>query len=78
MIWTAIIAIIPWERIAGAGAALIALLGVWIAGKRSGAVRAENRGLRKTIETMETRNEVENRIASERDARSRLRSDWSE
>lgn len=78
MIWTAISAVIPWDLLAWAAGGLAALWGVWFAGKRSNAVRAENKGLRATIETMETRNEVDNRIASERDARSRLRSDWSE
>ena len=59
-------------------AALAALAGAWMAGKRNGAVRAENKGLRATVETMETRNEVDNRIASERDARRKLHDNWAE
>ena len=63
-----------WKPIA----ALVALLGVWVAGKRSATQAAKIDGLRATVETMETRNEVDNRIASERDARKRLHDDWSE
>jgi hypothetical protein len=38
MIWQAITSIIPWEWIAGAVAGLVALAGVWLAGRWSGAV----------------------------------------
>ena len=62
-----------WAALAG----LAALVGAWVAGRRSGAVRAENKGLRDTVEAHEVRNEVDNRIAAERDARKRLHDDWS-
>ena len=61
-----------WAALAG----LAALVGAWVAGRRSGAVRAENKGLRDTVEAHEFRNEVDNRIAAERDARKRLHDDW--
>ena len=61
-----------WAALAG----LAALVGAWVAGRRSGAVRAENKGLRDTVEAHEVRNEVDNRIAAERDARKRLHDDW--
>lgn len=73
-----ITSIIPWEWIGGAVAALVAVLGVWTAGRRSGSVRAENKGLRAEVEAHEVRNEVDNRIATEHDAHKRLRDQWSE
>ena len=41
-----ILTIIPGEWLAGLGARLAAFLGVWVTGRRSGAVRSEKRGLR--------------------------------
>ena len=64
--------------IGGALAALVALLAAWVAILRNRAVRAENRGLSETIKAHEVRNEVDNRIATERDARQRLRDGWAE
>lgn len=69
MIWTAISAIIPWEWIAGAGAALVALLGAWVARKRSGAVRAENRGLRANEKQHERMNNADTGIGATDDER---------
>jgi gas vesicle protein len=69
-------AFIPWEFIAATVGAVAALLAAWITGRRSASVRAKNRGLQEAIKAHEVRNEVENRIASERDALQRLRDDW--
>lgn len=71
-----ILTFIPGEWIAGLGALLAAFLGVWITGRRSGAVRAEKRGLQDEVKGHEIRNEVDNRVAAERDARQRLSDDW--
>jgi hypothetical protein len=67
------------------GAAMAGLLALWAYGarkKREGASAARSeaaaKAAKETIEAHEVRNEVENRIARERDARQRLRGDWSE
>jgi hypothetical protein len=67
------------------GMIVMAVLGVLTFGavkKREGAqdARAKDaaRAAKETIEAHEVRNEVENRIARERDARERLRDDWRE
>lgn len=75
MIWDLIVG--PFAGwIAGAVGAFVLLLGAWWSGKRSGAVRAENKGLRDTAKGYEVRNEIDNRVAGERDARDKLRTDW--
>jgi len=71
-----ILSIIPGEWLAGILALAAAFLGVWITGRRSGAERAENRGLQDEVRAHEVRNEVDNRVATERDARERLRDEW--
>ena len=75
MIW----AIIPtWIKraLAGAVALVAALVGAWWSGKRSGAVRAENKGLRADAKAYEVRNEVDNRIAADADIKQRMRERW--
>lgn len=57
-------------------AALAAILGAWLAGTREGRKRAKVKSLQDEVKAHETRNEVENRIADERDARERLRDKW--
>jgi hypothetical protein len=71
-----ILSIIPGEWLAGLLALAAAFLGVWVTGRRSGAEKAEKRGLQDEVRAHEIRNEVDNRVASERDARERLRNDW--
>ena len=63
-----------WKPIA----AILGALGVLWTVRRSGVKSAENKNLREAVKSHEVRNEVENRIAVERDARKRLHSDWSE
>jgi sensor domain CHASE-containing protein len=74
----AIAALVPWELLAWGVGGLVAVLAAWIAGNRKAALRAENEALRDAIKAHEVRNEVENRIAAERDALGKLRRDWSE
>ena len=76
MIWADITSIIPGEAIAAFVGAVMALVAAWISGRRSGAVRAKNRALQDEVKGHEIRNEVDNRIAAERDARKRLSDDW--
>lgn len=73
-----ITSLVPAEWLIGAVAGLVAFAGLWMAGRRSGDVRAENKGLRAEVKAHEVRNEIDNRIASERDARDRLRDGWQE
>ena len=72
-----ILTIIPGEWLAGLGALLAAFLGVWITGRRSGAVRAEKRGLQDEVKGHEVRNEIEAGIDLRSDARKRLHERWS-
>lgn len=75
MIW----ALVPtWLKraLAWAGVALAAIGAAWVGGKRSGAVKAKTKGLSDQVEAYEVRNEVENRIARDDDARQRLRERW--
>jgi hypothetical protein len=71
-----ILTIIPGEWLAGLLALLAAFFGVWITGRRSGAVRAEKRGLKQEVLGYEVRTEVDNRVAAERDAKRKLHDDW--
>lgn len=64
--------------LAVAGAAIVALAASWFGGKRAGKIDADLEEAEDAVEGHVLRNEVENRIARERDARERLRSDWSE
>jgi hypothetical protein len=57
-------------------AALLAVLGVWFAGKREGRSLEKVKLLKDEVKGHEIRNEVENRIAGELDARERLRDRW--
>ena len=72
-IWQAIIRGL-WKPIA----AILGVLGIYMAGSRNARQKAENKALRDQVKAHEVRNEVDNRVAVERDARDRLRSDWSE
>jgi uncharacterized protein YdgA (DUF945 family) len=56
----------------------LALAASWFSGRRSAQAAAKIRKLEDEVNAYETRNEVENRVATERDARQRLRDDWSE
>ena len=57
-------------------AALLTVLGVWFAGKREGRSLEKVKLLKDEVKGHEIRNEVENRIAGELDARERLRDRW--
>ena len=63
-----------WKYIA-AGAGLI---GFYLKLRSGDKAKDKLRDAKETIKAHEVRNEVENRIALERDARDKLRSDWSE
>ncbi len=66
------------KALAWAAAAVAIIGGAWLAGRRDKAKEQKIDRLEQKAEAHDTRNEVENRIASERDARKRLRDDWSE
>ena len=63
-----------WKWLA-AGAGLI---GVYLKIRSGDKAKDKLQDAKETIKAHEVRNEVENRIARERDARERLRSDWQE
>ena len=69
-----------WFRKALAWAAGIAVLigSAFLAGRRDAKQGQKVKDLKTEVKSYEIRNEVENRIAVERDARQRLRDEWSE
>lgn len=76
MIW-AILA--PFRKALTWAAAAAAILGAaFLAGRRDAKQGQKVKDLKTEVKSYEVRNEVENRIAVERDARQRLRDEWSE
>jgi hypothetical protein len=67
-----------WSYIAGAALAAAGVAAIWFGGRKSAKTDAKVKALEDEVRAYETRNEVENRVATERDARQRLRDDWSE
>ena len=61
---------------AGVGLVIAAMAASWLGGKRSAKTGVKIDALKDEVKAHEIRNEVENRIAVERDARERLRNDW--
>lgn len=66
------------KALAWAGAAFVILGGAWLAGRRDATQAETVKDLKAEAKGHDMRNEVENRIATERDARKRLRDEWSE
>jgi hypothetical protein len=64
------------EAIIAIGAVIAALLGAVMWGRKSAKDDAKMDQLQDGIDAHEIRDEVENRVASERDARERLRNKW--
>lgn len=62
---------------AGLGVVLAAIGLAFLRGLRVGAAKQQVKALENEVEAHETRNEVENRVARERDVRQRLRDEWS-
>jgi len=60
------------------GLVIMALLASWLKGKKAGQDAAKLKDAQDAVEGYEIRNEVENRIARERNARQRLHDEWSE
>lgn len=71
-----ILSFIPGEWLAAAGLAIAALVATWFGGRKAGKTDAKVDALKQEVKAHELRNEVENRVATERDARDRLRTDW--
>jgi hypothetical protein len=61
---------------AAAGVVIAALAASWLGGRKAGRADSKIEGLNDEVKGHELRNEVENRVALERDARQRLRDDW--
>lgn len=60
------------------GIFITALAASWFGGKRAGKTDADLEEAEDAVEGHVLRNEVENRIARERDAKDKLRESWSE
>ena len=63
---------------AALGLVIAALATSWLGGRKSGQTDGKLQSAEDKAEAWGDRNEVENRIARERDARERLRADWTE
>jgi sensor domain CHASE-containing protein len=61
-----------------AGIFIVTLAASWFGGRKAGQTDAKLEEAEDAIQGHVLRNEVENRIARERDAADRLRKDWSE
>lgn len=72
-----ILSFLPGEWLAAAGLAIAALVATWFGGRKAGKTDAKGDALKSEVKAHELRNEVENRVATERDARDRLRTDWT-
>jgi sulfite reductase beta subunit-like hemoprotein len=57
--------------------AVLAVLGLFFGGRRSAQKDTRIKTLANEVDAHEIRNEVENRVARDRDARERLRDEWS-
>ena len=58
------------------GVVVATLLATWFGGKRSAKTSVKIDALKDEVKAHEIRNEVENRIADDRDAKQRLRDEW--
>lgn len=66
------------KALAWAAAAFAVIGGAFLAGRRDAKKDDQVKDLKAVNQANEVRNEVDNRIASERDARKRLHDEWSE
>lgn len=62
---------------AAIGFVVAALAASWFGGRKSAQTDAKIATLKQENKSHELRNEVENRVAAERDARNKLRDEWS-
>lgn len=69
--------LIPLKWLLSIAAAIGAALVAWLSGRRGARQEAKLAAQADTIKAHEVRNEVDNRIASERDAKRRMHDDWS-
>jgi hypothetical protein len=72
---TWLLALIPWEWLAGIGAAVIALASIWFGGRKAGKTAAKIETLTDEVEAHETRDKVD-RDAGTGDAHKRLHKKW--
>lgn len=66
------------EALIAIGAIIAAVFAAWFGGRRSAKTAQKLDALEDKADALETRNEVDNRVARERDARDRLRADWGQ
>ena len=61
-----------------AGVVIAALVASWLGGRKAGKTDAKLEEAEDAIQGHVLRNEVENRVARDRDAKDKLRESWSE
>ena len=66
------------EALIAIGAIIAAVFAAWVGGRKSAKTAQKLDAAKDLKNAFETRDEVENRIARERDARQRLRDDWGQ
>lgn len=64
--------------LAAIGATIAAIGAAWFGGRRSAKTAQKLDALEDKADALETRNEIDNRVARERDARDKLRTDWGQ
>jgi len=64
--------------LAALGAIIVAVFAAWFGGRRSAKTAQKLDALEDKADALETRNEIDNRVARERDARDKLRTDWGQ
>jgi hypothetical protein len=66
------------EALIAIGAIIAAVFAAWFGGRRSAKTAQKLDALEDKADALETRNEIDNRVARERDARDKLRTDWGQ
>ena len=66
------------EALIAIGAIVAAVFAAWVGGRKSAKTAQKLDAAKDLKNAFETRDEVENRIAGERDAHQRLRDDWGQ
>ena len=71
-----ILSFIPGAWLAWGGIIIAALSAMWFGGRKSAKTDAKVETMKDEVQGYEVRNEVDNRVAAERDAKRKLHDSW--